>query len=282
MTYHNSVRHRSYSQYQPNKTYDILVHKLQSRPLLQQIIFLKFQLIILIGLFNVACDLQGFDQGPQERLNDTPVPTTVKYQSVFDPNPHRSLIDLSTSSAKVPWAIDIRVVYSDRIYDHTGYTGEHVLRSAPSVRVDLTQSRSVGEDILVASTYTDLEGVARLRWRDIELGAYFDKSGRWIGGQLTASVVSELRSSHGHQAQVSSRRGGELYRLEAVLNPHFVMHPKPSMWAPYGEVRGEPIELIAPSEGMLSGALNIISMLSKGYEMIGEYSQDLGPRLVVS
>lgn len=269
--------------------------------LLGQILGLRGLLIIqtwMIPIFLLsACDLNKpesqWDQTDLRSQNDRSELISTRQLIHKGTKEPRSFINpIAQESTLKLWHQKVRVKFHDRVYDANGYEGVHTLRPAQRVRVDLTHVYSneesdngvapIQDETRIASGYTDYDGGIILSWWGPPLKHYYDKRGEWNGPVMKIYVFAELMTTMGHRAEVNSRHGGEQYILEGVIQPNFTERDKPIFWAPHGEVFGEPIELISSPEGPLSGAFNILSMITKGYDMIGKYSDHLGPNLVIS
>lgn len=150
--------------------------------------------------------------------------------------------------------LTVRVRYQDRVYNELGYQGEHVLRAAPSVRVMLVSAEEWerGEEGLTphAEGYTNQDGEVALIYRRVD-------------EELRVVALSQLNYL-GHQAEVRDPLGARpLYVLEGER-----FSGDRSM-----------VELTAPEEGSLSGALNILAASALGYEQLSHHGVSPGPTL---
>ena len=186
----------------------------------------------------------------------------------------------------VPWSMSVTVQYIDRVYDETGYEGDHITRFSPFVRVDLVKmsfnDEQELEETFITGGWTDERGHIDLGWRAAlpqdQSNLHKDSDEE----QWRVYILSELETPAGHRAEVSSQ-SGSLYRLLAEVNrDQFRWTPKPRRWSSHGALVGPSLTLVTPEEGRLSGALNILSMIAEGYEVISNYSDIIGPPLTIT
>lgn len=166
------------------------------------------------------------------------------------------------------WSLSGEVTFADRDYSASGWTGNHLTRSTPYVKVELLQSSSDQAEQVIAEGRTDQAGRFTLRWSSLEQGQQGETS--WV-----LRVYAEQQTQGANQAEVRSR-SGQLYTLETSMGiDQFIEREQiwgTSWHAEIGAVHAE-------AESPLSGALNILSMTERGFTVIERYSDFVAPRL---
>ena len=150
--------------------------------------------------------------------------------------------------------LSVQLRYQDRVYDETGYRGEHVRRAAPGLKVTLVLdeewSSEGTEATPIAVGYTDQAGEVRFTFERPEEA-------------LRVVALSELEWI-GHRAVVRDPLGSRpLYALESDPLPPDVAQ----------------VTLTSPEEGPLSGALNILAVTSLGFSQLSAHGVQPGPLL---
>lgn len=208
----------------------------------------------------------------------------VKGTQKYTPYSHviKSLLD---ETEQLPWQVDLRVLYQDRIYDAEGYEGEHITRPASHIHVKIIKEVSLKTDrvdeIIMDQGYVNDEGNIRLKWFDWPPNHNEnDKLVREVRYRIVAS--SRQKTSYGDEAEVSSREDHSLYQLEAFLPlSTFQRSHKEAMWSPTLMVKSPSMTLTATEEGVLSGAFNILNATAVGFDLLHQHSDKTGPKLTI-
>ena len=194
-----------------------------------------------------------------------------------------SLVDATN---EVLWLVKGELLFTDRLYDESGYEGLHTTRPVPQVKVELIKRVSLAdgtsEEYTLDQRYTDTEGNFRLSWWHPPLAELTSKLDHQ-NLQLFFRAYSIQNTLEGHEAEVRSRNQSSLYELEVELPlTQFKLEPKPAQpWLPDELVTLPFLSVTSPEEGHLSAAFNILSATAIGFEHIRHYSDFIAPKLTI-